>query len=90
MVTAVNIAVIIVTALGALMAYSYVLTDQRRASKKPLYLWKGILLTYFVIVYLVAIWTDFYFIRSGLATRFGVMILTSLLVANVILDWRKK
>lgn len=92
--TAVNIrfgVVIFACLVGAGLSIAYVLTDQRRAAKKPIYAWKAAILTLAAIIYLIALFQEnIYLVKSGWATQIVLFMLVCALIANVISDWRKK
>lgn len=93
-VAAVNIrfgVVIFACLVGAGLSIAYVLTDQRRAAKKPVYASKAVILTLAAIIYLIALFQeDVYLVRSGWATQIVLFMLICALIANIMSDWRKK
>lgn len=81
------------------LCLAYVLTDQRRKAKKSVYLVTAMLLIIAGSIYLVAaIYQDgsypipsaiVYAIRSGWATVSILILLTGVIAANILADWRR-
>ena len=83
----------LVAALAALVAsgvcLAYVLTNQRRKAKKPVYAWAASVFLYLGGVYVAAMITDAYLIRSGWMGVLGLILLVFAFIANVFADWRR-
>ena len=85
--------------LAAVFCIAYVLTDQRRKSKKPVYAASGMLFIIATAVYIIAaivssgkqplpLWL-IYASRSGWLSIVIIILLVGAFVANVFADWRK-
>lgn len=81
------------------LCLAYVLTDQRRKAKKSVYLVTAMLLIIAGSIYILAALVQYgtyqipaivvYFIRSGWATVSILILLTGVVAANVLADWRR-
>lgn len=84
-----NIVAAVAALLAAAVCLAYVLTPQRRKAKKPIYAWAATVFVYLGGVYVTAILTDAYLIRSGWLGILGLILLVFAFIANVIADWRR-
>lgn|GEM_PF-7040564 len=76
---------------GAVGCLAYVLTDQRRKAKKPVYAIASIELLYVAIIYgLGAFGVDVYLLKTGWLGAIGYYLLISTFGALIITDWRKR
>lgn len=85
----IRFAVVILFCLtGAGLSMAYVVTNQRRKAKKPVYFAKATVLVLAALIYLSAlIGFDIDFVRSGWATQVVLIMLISLIAASILSDW---
>ena len=85
-----KVVALVITAVACVMAAVYALTNQIRATKKPLRIFESIVFLYLVVIYTSALTgnTDPLFL-SGVYTRTAVIALTGLCVGEIIIDWRR-
>lgn len=84
-----NVVAAIAALVAAAVCLAYVLTPQRRRAKKPVYAWAATVFIYLGGVYVAAIITDAYLIKSGWLGILGLILLVFAFIANVIADWRR-
>lgn len=90
MITWTIVTTIVVACASLACNLAYVLTDQRRASKKPLRAVNALVIFYFIGLYAFALMDPMnYWVRSGLLSRIGLIVLFSVLAGEVIADWRR-
>lgn len=88
---AVFMVAILMTALTALGALAYVITKQRRKAKRSLRWFEFAAMLYVVVIYSLGLaGMQMPLLRSGILTVFAMVIVSGLLLAEIVLDWKRE
>ena len=83
---------VFVCIFGAVLNFAYVITDQRRRSKKPVRALGVLVLLYLAMLFAGAQhpdWLEIELLRTGVLTSAGVFVLTCICIGEVIMDWKR-